>query len=198
MAKRKNYHAVRYGTEHGEIKFGHLHDDDNISGVMLRTGEDAGRHYMTMDSSGDVLMGRKGSTMNVCPGQFSIKAGKDLDEGGIPGIYQVSENGDIVIGAPKGKVRIYAENIELFASGSDGEYGVVQIDANSQILLNAQTVEVKSTVSSKFFSEKTVEVIGESILNLYGGLVDMADGATKIKGSKTCGGPASVNEGQHK
>ena len=95
MSQRKNYHAVRYGTEHGEIKFGHLHDDTNLSGVMLRTGEDGGRHYMTMDSTGDVAMGRKGSTLNVCPGEFSIKAGKDLEEGGIPAIYQLAENGDI-------------------------------------------------------------------------------------------------------
>ena len=92
MSQRKNYHVVRYGTEHGEIKFGHLHDDTNLSGVMLRTGEDGGRHYMTMDSTGDVAMGRKGSTLNVCPGEFSIKAGKDLEEGGIPAIYQLAEN----------------------------------------------------------------------------------------------------------
>ncbi len=51
MSQRKNYHAVRYGTEHGEIKFGHLHDDTNLSGVMLRTGEDGGRHYMTLDTN---------------------------------------------------------------------------------------------------------------------------------------------------
>ena len=198
MATRLVYNAKNLGNRHGRIKFGHVQDNNEIAAVQLLNGKDAGRHYMTMDSTGDMLMGRQGSTMNVCPGQFSVKAGKDLEEGGIPGIYQIAENGDIVIGAPKGKVRIYAENIELFASGSDGENGVVQIDANNSILLNAQTIEIKSTVSSKFFSEKTVEVIGESILNLYGGLVDMADGATKIKGSKTCGGPASVNEGQHK
>ncbi len=198
MSQRKNYHAIRYGNEHGEIRFGHIHDDDNLSGVMLRTGEDPGRHYMTMDSTGDVIMGRQGSTLNVCPGQFSIKAGKDLEEGGVPAIYQLAENGDIVIGAPQGKVRIYAQNIELYASGADGENGVVQIDANDKIILKAQTIDGAASVSCKIFSEKTLEVIGRSILNLYGGLVDCADGATKLKGSKDCGGGKSINEEQNK
>jgi len=39
-----------------------------------------------------------------------------------------------------------------------------------------------------------VECIGKAILNLYGGFVDIADGATKIKGSK--GG--SKNEDQNR
>ena len=33
-------------------------------------------------------------------------------------------------------------------------------------------------------SENIVTIIGNSILDLYGGFVDIADGATKIKGSK--------------
>ena len=72
MAQRKNYHVIRYGNEHGEIKFGHLHDDNNLSGVMLRTGEDAGRHYMTMHQTGDKDSGQRGATENVCPGSFTV------------------------------------------------------------------------------------------------------------------------------
>jgi len=62
------------------------------------------------------------------------------------------------------------------------------------ITLDAQTIDIKSEVSTKIFSEKNVEVIGRAILNLYGGLVDAADGATTNKGSK--GG--STNEEQNK
>jgi hypothetical protein len=77
MGQRINYHFNRIGNDHGEIRFGHIHDDNNIAGVLIRTGEDGGRHYIQMDSSGDINQGRKGSTINVCPGSFSIKAGKD-------------------------------------------------------------------------------------------------------------------------
>ncbi len=193
MGKRTNYHFNRLGNDHGEIRFGHIHQDNNISGVMLRTGEDGGRHYMTMDSSGDIDQGRKGSTMNVCPGSFAVKAGKDVAKD-IPAIYQLAENGDVFIGAPNGRIVIWAQNIELIASGSDGQNGVIQLDGNEKVIIKAPQIDINSKVSTKIFSEKTVDVIGKAILNIYGGLVDCADGATKLKGSK--GG--STNEEKNK
>jgi hypothetical protein len=193
MGQRKNYHFNRVGNDHGEIRFGHIHDDNNISGVMVRTGEDGGRHYMTMDSSGDIDQGRKGSTINVCPGSFSVKAGKDVAKES-KAIFQYAENGDIVIGAPNGRITIFAENIELIASGPDGSNGVITIDANEKVIVKAPLIDINSKVSTKIFSEKTVDVIGKAILNIYGGLIDCADGATKLKGSK--GG--SINEEQNK
>ena len=194
MAKRINYHAYRLGNDHGEVKFGHIHDDDNIAGVLLRTGEDGGRHYIQMDSSGSIDQGRKGSTMNVCPGSFSIKAGKDVAKE-VPAIFQYAENGDVIIGAPNGRIRIFAQNIELIASGADGQNGVIQIDGNEKVIIKAPQIDINSKVSTKIFSEKTVDVIGKAILNIYGGLVDCADGATKLKGSK---GGIFVNEIQNK
>jgi hypothetical protein len=193
MGQRINYHFNRIGNDHGEIRFGHIHDDNNLAGFLVRTGEDGGRHYIQMDSTGDASQGRKGSTMNVCPGSFSVKAGKDVAKG-IPAIYYYAENGDVVIGAPNGKVRIFAQNIELVAQGPDGKNGNIIIDANEKIIVKANQIDINSKVSTKVFSEKTVECIGKGILNIYGGLIDCADGATKLKGSK--GG--STNEEQNK
>jgi hypothetical protein len=196
MSEKINYHFNRVGNDHGELRFGHIHDDNNISGVMFRTGEDGGRHYMTMDSSGSVDQGRKGSTINVCPGSFAIKAGKDVAKD-IPAIYQLAENGDIFIGAPNGRIIIWAQNIELIASGSDGKNGNIIIDGNEKVIIKAPQIDVNSKVSTKIFSEKTVDVIGKAILNIYGGLIDAADGATKLNGSKPCAGPYT-NEEQNK
>lgn len=196
MSERINYHAYRLGNEHGEIRFGHIHDDNNLAGVLLRTGADGGRHYMQMDSTGDINQGRRGSTINVCPGSFAVLAGKDVEKE-TPALYQVAENGDIIIGAPKGRIRIYAENIELIATGPDGKNGNIILDSNEKIILNSQTIDISSKVSTKIFSEKTVDVIGKAILNIYGGLIDAADGATKVNGSKPCSGPYT-NEEQNK
>ena len=193
MGQRINYHFNRIGNDHGEIRFGHIHEDNNLAGVLLRTGEDGGRHYIQMDSTGDVNQGRKGSTMNVCPGSFSVVAGKDVAKE-TPAIYQYAENGDIIIGAPSGRIRIFAQNIELIAQGSDGQNGVISIDGNEKVIIKAPQIDINSKVSTKIFSEKTVDVIGKAILNIYGGLIDCADGATKLKGSK--GG--SINEEQNK
>ncbi len=74
----------------------------------------------------------------------------------------------------------------------------IALDSNEKLILKSKSVDIRATETAKFFSENKLDVVGNAIMNIYGGLVDMADGATKIKGSKTCGGPASVNEGQHK
>ena len=184
MRRREDRTPIRYGTHHGEIKFGHIHNDDVQSGVMLRAGVDAGRHYMSMDSTGSAT--RKGGTINKCPGTYQVLSGEDVPKD-IPGLYFEAESGDVVIRAPKGRIRIEAINIDMRASGTGGSNGVITIDANEKILVKAPTIDIDSKVSTKIFSEKTVELIGSGILNIYGGLIDCADGATSIKGSK--GGP---------
>lgn len=190
MSELKNYHTVRYGTAQGELKFGHLTQDNVLSACMLRNGASKD-HYITMDSSGEPH--RKHGTICRSPGSFQVRAGDNVKED-VPGVYVEAVSGDIVIRAPSGRVRIEGINIELTATGEDGENGVVNISANDKVLMRAQTIDASSKVSSKFASEKTVELIGNGILNMYGGLVDVADGATKLKGSKT----VSTNEEQHR
>ena len=113
-------------------------------------------------------------------------SGEDVPKD-VHGLYFEAESGDVVIRAPKGRIRIEAINIDMRASGTGGSNGVITIDANEKILVKAPAIDIDSKVSTKIFSEKTVELIGSGILNIYGGLIDCADGATSIKGSK--GGP---------
>ena len=84
------------------------------------------------------------------------------------------------------------------AKGFDGKTGNITLEATDKISLDGQIVDIKGTVSTKIVSEKTVEVIGKGILNIYGGLCDFADRNTKGKPSKTCGGSVSINEERNK
>ena len=198
--KRKNYHTVRYGTAEGELKFGHLHRDSELSGVMLRNGSASskGNHYITLDSSG--TKARTNGTICSSPGSFQVKAGYDLENHGEKenknvGIYMDAKNGDIVIRAPSGRIRMEAIDIDILATmGPDNEKGTVTINGNEKIIVKAQTIDVSSKVNTKVFSEKTVEIVGNGILNIYGGFIDFADGATNKKGSKTF----SLNEQNHR
>ena len=45
-------------------------------------------------------------------------------------------------------------------------------------------VDIKSKVETKIFSEKTVDVIGKTVLNMYGGMIDCADSASTAKTGK--------------
>ena len=54
-----------------------------------------------------------------------------------------AENGDIVLTAPRGKIKIAAEAIELIAEGSDGRTGVIDISADEKINLKSQMIDLK-------------------------------------------------------
>jgi len=179
MAEVKNYHTIRYGQSDGEIKFGHITQDNVLSSVLLRNGKSK-NHYITMDSSGAAH--RKYGTICRSPGSFQVRAGDNVDED-VPGVYVEAVSGDLVLRAPSGRVRIEGVNIDLIATGADGQNGNVTISGNEKVIIKGQTVVVSSVVSTKIFSEKTVELIGNAILNMYGGFIDCADGATAIKGS---------------
>ena len=199
MAKKENLHPYSAGTEHGTISFGKVNTESNeISACLLESGPDGGRHYVKMQETGSKEDGSKGSTKIICPGTLSGIAGKDIvnyppgaeQPRDIPAIYYEAVQGDIILTAPRGKVKIAAEAIELVATGTDGRTGVINLNSDDKINLRSQSIDINGTVSTKLFSEKTVEIIGKGIMNVYGGLVDFADRTTKGKPSKF----PSINE----
>ena len=192
MSKPINYHPYRLGNEHGEVRFGHIIKEKQF-GYLVRTGDDGGRHYIRMRTNGDVKQGQKGSTNFHSPGAHTINCGQDIrgaksaDGGKVvnpPAYNLLAQNGDVSIAAPHGTIRLSAQNIELIATGNDGRNGVIKINANEKIRIEAPDVECTSTVCTKIVSANQVNVIGEGIMNVYGGLMDFADGATSLLGSK--------------
>ena len=191
MAKEKCTHTIRYGTAEGELQFGHISMDNVLSGCLLRSGSSL-NHYITLDSSGEDH--RKHGTICRSPGSFQVEAGDNVT-GDTPGVYICANSGDLVLKAPSGRVIITGENVNIIASGAGGDNGVVNIEGNEKVLVKSQIVDVSSKASTKIVSEKTVDIIGKAILDIYGGFVDVADGATSIKGS-SCG--PSTNEAKNK
>ena len=193
MSKPTNKHPLRYGNQHGEIRFGHIIKEKQFS-FLARSGDNAGgRHYIRMRSNGDVKQGQKGSTDMRAPGFININCGEDIrcaksSVGGkvvYPTAYNlVAQNGVITIAAPNGTIRLSAQNIELIAEGNDGRNGIISLNSNEKIRIESPDVEVTSSVSTKIVSANTVNVVGEGIMNVYGGLMDFADGATALLGSK--------------
>jgi hypothetical protein len=206
MSKKESFHPYLVGTEHGRLSFGTIRKNNEISACMLQSGPDGGRHYITMDSTGDKENGMKGSTKSFSPGTLTVKTGKDIENytppslkpNNIPAIWCEAENGDIIIKAPHGKIRLEAEDVIINANGFDGKTGNIVLDSNDKIILKSQVIDINASVSTKIFSDKTVEVIGKGLMNIYGGLVDFADRTTKGKPSKTCGGAVSINEERNK
>tara|TARA_R100000008_G_scaffold26166_1_gene14268 strand:- start:99 stop:734 length:636 start_codon:yes stop_codon:yes gene_type:complete len=177
-----NYQCVA-STPDGQILLGEVNEDNVTSGITLRVGKTSSPvpHYIQMDKDGDALTkGRKG-TICRSPGAFQVKAG-DMCGDGIPGVYIDSGNGDLVLRSD-GRIRILAENIDLIASGSDEKNGIIQINSNSKVLVGSDDVHIDSGNLTKIFSDKTTEVIGNSILNLFGSSIEQLDATAGFKGS---------------
>lgn len=190
MTKKQNYHTIRYGNKDGELKFGHVTENNQLLAFIVRSATHS-KHFIAMSSTGKDHL--KHGTICRSPGAFQIKAGENVTEGN-PAVYIEAESGDLVIKAA-GRVRIEGRNIDLRATGGDGKNGIINIDGNEKVIINGKEgVFINSDASVRIFSENTVECVGKAILNIYGGLIDCADGATKIKGSK--GG--STNEDRNR
>ena len=190
MGRKINWFPYVLGNRHGRLSFGSYRESNQRAGVLIQSGRDAGRHYTVMQSTGDADNGSKGSTTSICPGTHTVKAGKDIvnytipstTPNNIPAIFYEAENGDIVLTAPHGNVKISAENIELIATGVNNKNAVISLTSNEKINLKSQMIDINSGVSIKIFSESTVDIIGKGILNVYAGLADFADQTTKDLG----------------
>lgn len=196
----ENYHTIRYGNKDGEIRFGHVTDNNEVDSFIVRSGSEP-NHYIEMCSTGNPH--RKNGTVCRSTGTFHIKAGDNVKTGKDSencGIFFESVDGDLWIGAPNGKIKIFARDIELIANGADGKTGSITLSANEKVNIKAPYVNVEGTTSTKIVSDDTVNILGKTILNIYGGLIDFADGASTAKaagpkvGSKPCLGNTYINE----
>lgn len=189
-----NYDTIRYGTKDGELKFGHIQEDGKISSFLVRSGFDA-NHYFMMDTEGEPH--RKNGTIHRCTGAFQVRAGDNVLSGGKEeniAIWLEAVTGDIVLNAHNGSVRIIADNIQIESKGNDPK-GNINIKAKEKITLDSRVINVSGSASVKIFSDRQIDIVGKTFLNIFGGLIDCADAASTKKGSKP---DDTTNEKQNK
>jgi len=176
-----NYTAQRIGNDHGNIKFGHIHKDGaTTSGVLLETTD--ALHHMTLEKAGQ----RKGHTIMNSPGDTVIKAGEKNVESQTT-IYVEAVNGDIVLNARNGKIRMNAKDIELTASGETGNKGNVTVTATENIKLESKKFLVNASNFLRLSSPGTVELAANSGMIIYASLIRGVTDAVAIKDSKVGG-----------
>tara|TARA_Y100000356_G_scaffold124537_1_gene120589 strand:- start:266 stop:907 length:642 start_codon:yes stop_codon:yes gene_type:complete len=192
MAAQINYDDKVISTQFGQITFGEVDNSNVVAGITIRAGTpsaDAIPHYIKMDNDGDSFQKGRRGTIAVCPGTFQIVAGQAVRKG-IPGVFIDSNNGDLVLRSD-GRIRLIAQDVDIVAKGGGldkggNPSGHVQVLAGQNIIMNAkQSALLNGDAYCAIRSETKCEVIGESLLNMYGGLIEMFDGASTIKGSRS-------------
>ena len=178
---KKNYSAIRYGNEKGSITFGHIHKDAAVtSGVMLQTPD--AEHSITLDVDGE----RKGWTSAVQPGNFQVECGSANEEAEDSLILN-AKNGNIMITATNGKIRLQGTDIELVAIGANGDRGNIKMNATENITLNATKILGNASMMYRLVSPQRGEIVSNGVLKIYGSIIRGVTDACSVKDSKVGG-----------
>jgi len=157
--------SIRQGNSRGEIKFGHIDKNGVISGVMIRNGEPSlpNEHFMQFNSSGKL----KGGTTNVCPGVYQIYCG-DAPVNDVAFVLQ-AEDGDIIIGAPGGRVRIFGESVDIIAEGASTK-GNINLSASNNINLSCKEAKLDASAVINFVTSGKAYMSAKNTFYINAGL----------------------------
>ncbi len=179
-----NYTETGYGNDHGSIRFGHIDDKAEVTSAVMLQAPD-GRHQLTLDKDGI----RKGCTTSTSLSNFSVKCGldKNLVSDAQDTLSLNAENGNILITASNGKIRLQANDIEIIAAGEGGSRGNIRIDAMETIQMNSKKYFNNSVIMFRISTVGIGEISANTVLNMYGSMIRGVTDAVYHKDSKVGG-----------
>ena len=86
---------------------------------------------------------RKGWTSSIAPGNFQVECGS-ANEQSQDSLILNAKNGNIIIVATNGKIRMEADDIEFVARGSDGSQGNIKMMATENFYLDSKKVIINA------------------------------------------------------
>jgi len=178
---KQNYTALRYGNDKGGIGFGIIHQPGDVTSAVMLYTPDA-QHTFSMDADGP----RKGWTTSLSPGNFQVECGSANKEAN-DSLMLNAKNGNIIIKANNGKIRLEGTDIELHAIGEGGSKGNIRLTASENISNNSKKFSVDATTSYRIVTPGTGEIISNGVLKMYGSIIKGVTDAVSTKDSK-CGG----------
>ena len=175
---KNNYTGIRYGNDHGSCSFGHIHKPGDVTAGILLQAKD-GRHTFFMDNDGQ----RKGWTSAVAPGNYQVTCGEDNEEAQ-DSMFLHASNGNIVVLATNGKLRLQASDIELVAIGEGGSKGNIKMTATENVSIDCKKFQFNAKNYYKLCTSGKADVIANGVLNMYGSIVKAVTDGCALKDSK--------------
>ena len=120
----------RVGNTVGEINFEAVDERDNKMAVMIRRIFPS--TFRRSQYIGLQMNGKLDGSINIsAPACYNVRCG----ERPVNDVSAITyaENGDIILFAPRGRVRIVARDIDLIAEGNGDDTGFVNIQSNSVV-----------------------------------------------------------------
>lgn len=184
-----NPDTIEYGNKDGKIYFGYLHSGNikvdsssAISGVHLQGYHSL--HYMSLIKNGPM----QGTTINRSPGPYNVicateHAGEQGKSEGI-GYFLYAENGDIVIRAPNGRVRISGMDVDIKAEGIDNKTGSINLDSNQSVNIKTGSFDMKATLGAKMFTTRNLDIVANTSLSIISNFTKGLTTASTLRPAK--------------
>ena len=188
---KQNYTAQSWGNDHGTITLGQVDYVGSVTSAFFVEGKDA-RHSFSLDNDGT----RKGWTTSTSPGAFQVECGSDRVEAEDSLILE-AKNGNIVIKAHNGKIRLQGTDIELIAIGEGDSKGNIVCSATESFMIHeTKKVLINASVMYKLSTSGIGEVTANSVLKVYGSIIRGVTDACSVKDSKVGGKRYQADQNQ--
>ena len=188
---KQNYTAQTWSNDHGSITLGQVDYVGAVTSAFMAEGKDS-RHSFSLDNDGE----RKGWTTSTSPGAFQVECGSDKVEAEDSLILE-AKNGNIIIKAHNGKIRLQGTDIELVAVGEGDSKGNIVCSATESFMIHeTKKILMNASVMYKLSTSGIGEVTANSVLKVYGSIIRGVTDACSVKDAKT--GGQRFNKDQNK
>ena len=178
---KQNYTEVGWANDKGSIRLGHVHKQGDVTSSILLQTPDA-EHSISLDMDGP----RKGWTTAIGPGNFNVECGSANEEAQDSLILN-AKNGNILITATNGKIRLQGTDIELVAVGSGDDKGSIKMEATENIITNSKKLMMTAKQFYRIATPGVGEVIANAVLQMYGSIFRGVSDGCYLKDSKVGG-----------
>ena len=198
MAELDSWNHLQFNNNEGGLFLSYTNKNGaKVAAALKRIFPNQG---VSFSQSIELIMAgpMEGSIVCQTPKVFSINcgelpSGKTADQDGIAGVWY-AENGDIVLNAPNGTIRLLASNIELISDGNP-------VDGKGNVSLSpSASLRCEGADQIKLYGNET-RIKGTGVLNLEGndeveiaGGVKLTEPADIISSLISLGGSRSPKE----
>ena len=150
MALSENLEIKDIRTKDGNVRFGHIHNDQGKSSIMLQ-GQ-GGLEYISIEQVGP----REKWIWSRCRGRYQITCGDNIQKDDVAFYLNASgadgfSKGNIEI-VTKGTFKVQAENIQLIATGNNNSNGLITLKSNEKIELDSKQINLTAKEAMSLYA----------------------------------------------